>query len=113
MISLFNLDAMAPICQIASSPSDNLWAFELPDGRRMRRAMAFMAPFIKDRRGWQRPPDVMYNENWPMRQSSVLFAAVGLNRPEYLEIWTRLPADSTVEEVIRNFFIRQPLLWFE
>jgi hypothetical protein len=111
--SLFNLEAMAAICQIASTPKENLWTFELPDGRGMPRAMAFMVPFIKDRGGWQRPPDVMYNENWPMRQSSLLFAAVALSRPAYLETWARLPADSSVEEVIRNFFIRQPLLWFD
>ena len=48
-----------------------------------------------------------------MRQSSLIFAAAALDRPEYLQVWSRLPADSTVEEVIRNFFIRQPLLWFE
>ena len=34
--SLFNLDAMATICQIPSTPEDNLWTFELPDGRGMR-----------------------------------------------------------------------------
>ena len=28
--SLFNLDAMATICQILSTPADNLWTFELP-----------------------------------------------------------------------------------
>jgi hypothetical protein len=111
--SLFNLEAMATICQIAATPQDNLWTFELPDGRGMRRAMSFMAPFIKDRRQWPRPPDVMYNDNWPMRQNSLLFAAAAFNQPEYLATWAPLPADSHVEEVIRNFFIRQPLLWFD
>ena len=28
--SLFNLDAMATICQILSTPEDDLWTFELP-----------------------------------------------------------------------------------
>ena len=111
--SLFNLEAMAAICQIASTPAENLWTFELPDGRGMRKAMAFMAPYMRDRRNWPRPPDVMYNDSWPMRQSSLLFAAAALQQPDYLEAWSRLPADSTVEEVIRNFFIRQPLLWFD
>ena len=59
--SLFNLEAMATICQILSTPQDNLWTFELPDGRGMRRAMAFMAPFIRDKRAWPHPPDVMYD----------------------------------------------------
>ena len=38
--SLFNLEAMGTICQIRSTPEDDLWAFELPDGRGMRRAVA-------------------------------------------------------------------------
>ena len=42
---------------------------------------------------------------------SLLFAGLALNRPDYLELWKNLPADSNVEEVIRNFFIRQPVLW--
>ena len=31
--------------------------------------------------------------------------------PEYLSLWKRLNADPTVEEAIRNFPIRQPVLW--
>jgi hypothetical protein len=53
----------------------------------------------------------MYDTDWPMRQNSLLFAGLGLNRPEYVEVWKKLPADSKVEEVIRNFFVRQPVLW--
>src|SRR5262249_17271833 len=33
--SLFNLDAMATICQLLSTPQDNLWEFELSDGPRI------------------------------------------------------------------------------
>jgi hypothetical protein len=111
--SLFNLEAMATICQILSTPEDDLWNFELPDGRGMRKAMAFMAPYIRDKKTWPKPPDVMYDANWPMRQASLLFAGVALKEPQYLALWSTLPADSDVEEVIRNFFIRQPLLWFD
>jgi hypothetical protein len=111
--SLFNLEAMAAICQILSTPEDDLWTFELPDGRGMRKAMAYMAPYIRNKKSWPKPPDVMYDAHWPMRQSSLLFAGVALKQPDYLELWSTLPADSEVEEVVRNFFIRQPLLWFE
>lgn len=111
--SLFNLEAMAAICQILSIPEDDLWTFELPDGRGMRKAMAYMAPYIRDKKSWPRPPDVMYDAHWPMRQSSLLFAGVALKQLKYLDLWSTLPADSDVEEVVRNFFIRQPLLWFE
>jgi alginate lyase len=111
--SLFNLEAMATICQILSTPEDDLWAFELPDGRGMRRAMAYMVPYIRDKKTWPKPPDVMYDANWPMRQASLLFAGVALKQPDYIDLWSALPADSDVEEVIRNFFVRQPLLWFD
>lgn len=109
--SLFNLEAMAAICRILSTPEDDLWKFETADGRGIGRAMEFMAPFIKDRKNWKYPPDVMYDREFPMRQSSLLFSGIALGRNEYIDIWKKLPADSNVEEVIRNFFIRQPVLW--
>jgi hypothetical protein len=111
--SLFNLEAMATICRILSTPEDDLWTFELPDGRGMKRAMEFMVPYIRDKHTWPHPPDVMYDSSWPMRQASLLFAGIALHRPDYLALWSRLPADSDVDEVVRNFFIRQPLLWVE
>jgi len=109
--SLFNLEAMATISQILSTPADNLWTFQLPDGRGFRKAIAYMYPYIKDKKSWPLTADVMYHEEWPMRQNSLLFAGLALDRPDYLELWKKLPADSKVDEVIRNFFIRQPVLW--
>jgi hypothetical protein len=111
--SLFNLEAMATICQLLSTREDDLWTFELPDGRGMRKAMTYMVPYMRDKRSWPKPPDVMYDEYWPRRQASLLFAGAALEEPSYLDLWSRLPADSEVEEVVRNFFVRQPLLWFE
>src|SRR5205085_9849937 len=107
--SLFNLDAMAAICQILSMPEDSLWTFELSDRRGMRKAMAFMMPYIRDKKSWPLKPDVMYDREWPMRHASLLFAGQAFGKPEYIELWKTLKADSTVEEVIRNFFIRQPV----
>lgn len=109
--SLFNLEAIATVCQILSTRADDLFTFQTADGRGFRRAMEYMAPFIRDKKSWPLKPDVMYDKEWPMRQSSLLFAGTGLHRPDYIDLWKTLPADSTVEEVIRNFFIRQPVLW--
>jgi hypothetical protein len=111
--SLFNLEAMATLCEILSRAGDNLWSFELADGRGMKRAMGFMVPYIRDKRSWRLPPDVMYDKEWPMRQSSLLFAGRRFGNQDYLDLWKGLEADSTVEEVIRNFFIRQPVLWVQ
>jgi hypothetical protein len=111
--SLFNLEAMATAAQILSTPEDDLWKFETPDGRGLPRAMAFMVPFIRDKKSFPKPPDIMYHDEWPMRQSSLLFAGLALQRRDYIELWKGLPADSSVEEVMRNFFIRQPVLWVD
>jgi len=109
--SLFNLEALATICKILSTGKDNLWTFALPDGRGVARALAYMFPYIKHKRSWPLKPDVMYDAQWPMRQNSLLFGGEALHRPEYITVWKTLPADSRVDEVIRNFFIRQPVLW--
>lgn len=109
--SLFNLEAMATICQLLSTPEDNLWTFALPDGRGMRKAMAYMEPYIRNKKSWPLKPDVMYDQEWPMRQNSLLFAGLAFGNAEYVKLWKTLKADSKVEEVIRNFFIRQPVLW--
>jgi hypothetical protein len=77
----------------------------------MRKAVAFMVPFIRDKTKWPLKPDVMYDDQWPMRQTSLLFAGLAFGDSSYIEIWKTLPADSTVDETIRNFFIRQPVLW--
>jgi hypothetical protein len=111
--SLFNLDAFTTTAQILSTPDDNLWTFETPDGRGVRKAVAWMAPYIRDKKTWPLAPDVMYDAEWPMRHSSLLFAGLAFENRSYLELWKTLRADSEVEEVVRNFFVRQPVLWIQ
>jgi Alginate lyase len=108
---LFNLDAMATVCQILSTPDDNLFSFALPDGRGFAKAMTFMFPFIADKARWPYRRDVEYFQDWPVRQPSLLFAGIALSRPEYFKVWRRLNPDPTVGEIIRNYPIRQPVLW--
>jgi hypothetical protein len=111
--SLFNLDAMTTVAQILSTPQDNIWTFALSDGRGLAKAMEYMAPYIKEKKRWPLKPDAMYDAEWPMRHSSLLFAGRAFGNPEYISLWKTLKPDSKVEEVIRNFFIRQPVLWID
>ncbi|HTS29493.1 MAG TPA: alginate lyase family protein [Bryobacteraceae bacterium] len=111
--SLFNLDAMAIAAQTLSTRGNDLWKWQLPDGRGMARAVAYMYPYMLDKKKWPLPPDVMYDQEWPVRQPCLLFAGLALNKPEYLDLWRRLDPDPTVEEVLRNFPVRQPLLWVD
>jgi hypothetical protein len=73
--------------------------------------VTFLFPFIADKTIWPHKPDVMYHDEWPMRHPLLLFAGIAYDEPRYLDLWKTLPADARVEEVIRNFFVRQPLLW--
>jgi hypothetical protein len=109
--SLFNLDAMAGVCQVLSGPSDDLWKWQLPDGRGISKALGFLVPYIANKRIWPHPPDVMYFDQWPVRHAALLFGGLGLGRSDYVDLWRTLEPDPVVDEVVRNFFIRQPLLW--
>jgi len=109
--SLFNLDAMAVTVEILSATGENLWTFELPDGRGMRRALEFMAPFVADKTKWPHKPDVMYHDGWPVRHVSLLFGGIALSRPDYLDLWRRLDPDPVVAEIVRNYPVRHPVLW--
>jgi len=109
--SLFNLDAMAILVQTLTTRDDDLWKWQLPDGRGMAKAVAYMFPYIADKKSWPKPPDVMYDREWPVRQPSLLFAGLALAKPEYLALWKKLDGDPTVEEVLRNWPVRQPVLW--
>jgi hypothetical protein len=109
--SLFNLDAMAGVCQVLSTSADDLWKWTLPDGRGISKALAFMVPFIVNKRTWPHKPDVMYFDQWPVRHAALLFGGLALDRTDYVDAWKTLEPDPVVDEVVRNFFIRQPLVW--
>ncbi len=129
--SIFNLDVMTALAVVCSTPQENLVTWSLPDGRSLSRGVAWLAPFLADKNRWlqmvhrTKPnaegvaepttervrPDVMYWDDWPVRQPSLLFGALATGREDWLELWQRLPADPTVEEIIRNYPIREPVLW--
>jgi len=111
--SLFNLEAMAMVVQILSTTEEDLWAFELEDGRSIALGIEFMYPFMKDKAAWPKDPDVMYHDEWPVRHPFLLFGGLALDKAEYIDLWKTLDPDPQVEEVIRNFPFRQPVLWID
>jgi hypothetical protein len=109
--ALFDMDILSTICQILSKPGDSLWAFTTPDGRGMKKAIGYMFPFIEDKKKWPLKPDVEHFEDFPVRQPSLLFGGLAYDKPEWIAVWKKLDADSKVSEVVRNFPVRQPVLW--
>jgi hypothetical protein len=109
--ALFNLEAMTGLAHILKAYGDNLWSFTTADGKSLTKVVRWLEPYIRDKPSWPLAKDVMYFDEWPMRQMSLFFAADALNDKGLFQLWTGLPADSEVPEIIRNTPLRQPLLW--
>ncbi len=109
--SLFNLDAMAVLCQILSTQEDNLWNYTTPDGRNMRKAVEYMCPYIADKSTWDLEPDVMYWDEWPVAHPALLFAWNQWGDGKYLALWDKYEHFPENDEVIRNLPIRNPIIW--
>jgi hypothetical protein len=109
--SLFQLDVMAMLTEALSTPSENMWTWTTSDGRGMRKAMAYMVPYIRNKGSWPLKPDVMYFDAWPVRHPALLFGGRALGETSYIALWKTLDPDPTVDEVVRNYPVRQPVLW--
>jgi hypothetical protein len=109
--SLFNIDAMCTVAEILSTPDDNLWKYSTPDGKSLKKGMDFILPFIINKQSWPFAKDIYIWDEWPVRQSSLLFSGIAYQNSDYLNTWLKLPADPQHPEVIRNLPIRHPLIW--
>ena len=109
--SLFIVDNMVSMCHLLSSPGDNLWEYESPDGKSIKKALDFITPYVLDKKCWPYPPDVMHFDAFPARYGFMILAGCALGRRELLDLYDRLPAESTDEEARRNIASRQPMLW--
>ena len=111
--SLFNVDAMATVCHVLSDTKESLWAFQLEDGRTLKKAVEFMYPFVANKASWAYPKDVMYWDEWPVAQPFLLFGYQQYKEDAWLKTWTQLNHFPQTEEVIRNLPVRNPLIWVE
>jgi hypothetical protein len=109
--SLFNLDVMAVLCQTLSGPGSDLWNYETPDGKSIKKGIQYLYPFIADKNKWPLKPDVMYWQNWPVAQPSLLFAAVAFDQQDWFNTWKKLEHHPKEEEVLRNLPVKYPLIW--
>ncbi len=109
--SIFVVDNMVSICHLLSTEEDNLWEYESPDGRSIKKAVDFITPYIIDKASWPYPPDVMHFDAFPARHGFLILAGYALGRQELLDLYDRLPVESQDEEARRNIASRQPMLW--
>jgi hypothetical protein len=109
--AIFNLDAMVSLCQILSTKEDNLWEYKTPDGKNIKTAIEFLYPYIEDKSKWTLKPDVMYWNDWPVAQPSLLFGSLAYSQKEWFATWSKLEHDPKVQEIIRNIAIKYPIIW--
>jgi len=111
--SIFQLDNMATLCQVLSTPENDLWNFTTKDGRGMRKAITYLYPFLDDKSKWPLKPDVQAWDGWPARQPCLLFAGIAYGESPYVDLWKRSKPDPQDPEVRRNIAITQPVLWLK
>jgi hypothetical protein len=109
--ALFNLDAMATVCQILSTPENDLWKYTADAGKTISKGIAYMYPFVEDKSKWPFAKDVMYWDEWPVAHPFLLFGAAAYNNKNYFRLWEKLEHDPQVEEVLRNLPVRNPEIW--
>jgi hypothetical protein len=109
--SIFNFDVMATLCQSLKGVGSNAFSLQLPDGGGICKAAEFLYPYLKDKSAWPYRKDLEHFDSWPVRSPGLLFTGLACRRPAYLDLWKTLNPDPTDAEIIRNYPIRQPLLW--
>lgn len=109
--SIFVLDNLITLCHMLSTRENNLWQFELMDGRGVKKGMEFLYPYLVNKSSWPYKKDIQHFEDWPVAMASFLFAGIGLKERKYIELWKRLEQAPANKEIRRNMNIRQPLLW--
>ena len=85
--SIFNLDAMTMLCQILSDKDHDLWNYKTTEGRCIRNGLGYLFPYIAGKSKWPFPKDVMYWENWPVAQPSLVFGAIAFQNLQWFGTW--------------------------
>lgn len=109
--SIFNFDVMAGLCQSLKGLTPAPLTFNLRDGRGLSRAAEFIYPYMKDKSTWRWAHDVEHWDSLPVRSPGLLFSGLAFHQQPYIDLWKTLNPDPTDKEIIRNYPIRQPLLW--
>jgi len=109
--SIFNFDVLAALCQSLKGLAPDPLSFQLADGRGLCKAAEFIYPYLKDKSAWKWAKDVEHFDALPVRSPGLLFAGTACRGQNYIDLWKVLNPDPPDKEIIRNYPIRQPLLW--
>ena len=103
--SLFNLDAMATICQTLSSEADNLWSYTIDGVKNINKGIDFIYPYIVNKDNWPFARDVMYWEEWPVAHPFLIFGALQTNNKDWITTWGNLELFPSMVVVVGFFAV--------
>ena len=109
--SIFNFDVMAALCQSLQGLTPDPLTYKSGDGRGLQAGARFIYPYLLDKGAWKWRQDVEHFDSLPVRSPGLLFAGIAFSDRQYVDLWKRLNPDPTAHEIIRNYPIRQPILW--
>ena len=109
--SIFNIDGMSVLVHILSLAGTDLYDFQTEDGRSLKKGIDFFFPYTRDKEEWIYAKDVLYFEEYPVRQAFLLTAALAYDQIESLDVWAKLESDSDHPEVLRTTILKNPLIW--
>lgn len=109
--SVFQLDAMALLCQVLSTSEDDLWSYTTSDGRNIRLGLDFLTPYVADKSTWPYQQDIVHWDEWPVAIPSFALAWNHFRDERYFAVWEPYDHFPTGDEMRRNIALRNPLIW--
>jgi hypothetical protein len=79
--SAMNLDGLTMLCRLAERRGVDLWSYKTAASGSVERAVAYLAPFVRNPASWRKPQIRPYA---PQSNYFLLLAGIGLRRPEYV-----------------------------
>lgn len=86
--SVMNLNGFSILARMAQLNGGGLWPFESDEGSSLAGATTYLMPYLSNPDPWTH---TMLKPYEPVRQPLQLFAALGLERDEWLDAWHSLP----------------------
>ncbi len=108
---LFTVEVFAGLAALLSNAKENFFMLRKDDGGSILDAVEFMYPYIADKGKWFTRKDVKYFDYWPVKQNALYLADALCGKPQYRELWDKLPDYRLKFELVRNYPVRTPELW--
>ena len=109
--SLFNLEGMAALCHLLTTPEDNLFEFHTPKGLSLRDGIEFMYPYLRDKNSWPHTKDILHWDRRLNKQACLLFAGKAYKEDKYHDLWNTLPRLQWDFEAAGSTLVKNHELW--